>query len=173
VPAARDEVQNYLNGQYVSASEACHRLFAFDLHGMHPNVYYLAIHLPNEQTTYFPERTTIGEPMMRNNSTTLIGWCDFNRIRGYSHFGSQQQRPCTATACCADHTVPKLSRNRCVEQIQKGVAPPKKGSGATGCRPKQSCHIGNCGAHVLCATLRGRTLLSASFAYPRCRGHML
>jgi len=50
VPAARDEVQNYLDGWYVSASEACHRFFAFNLHGMHPNVYRLAIHLPNEQT---------------------------------------------------------------------------------------------------------------------------
>ncbi len=77
-PAARDEVQNYLDGRYVSASEACHRLFAFDLHGMHPNVYRLAIHLPNEQTTYFPEGTTVGEAMMRNNSTTLTRWCDFN-----------------------------------------------------------------------------------------------
>ncbi len=48
VPATRDEVQNYLDGRYVSASEACHRLFAFDLHGMHPNVYRLAVHLPNE-----------------------------------------------------------------------------------------------------------------------------
>jgi hypothetical protein len=74
VPISRDEVQNYLDGRYVNASEACHRLFAFDLHNMHPNV-----HLPNEQTTYFPEGTTVGEAMMRSNSTTLTGWCDFNR----------------------------------------------------------------------------------------------
>ncbi|KAH8942811.1 hypothetical protein BDL97_13G015200 [Sphagnum fallax] len=73
VLAAWNEVQNYLDGRYVSASEACHRLFAFDLHGMHPNVYRLAVHLPNEQTTYFPEGTTVGEAMMRNNSTTLTG----------------------------------------------------------------------------------------------------
>jgi hypothetical protein len=79
VPAARDEVQNYLDGRYVSAGEACHRLFAIDLHDMHPNVYRLVVHLPNEQTTYFPEGTTVGEAMMRNNSTTLTGWCDFNR----------------------------------------------------------------------------------------------
>jgi hypothetical protein len=79
VPTARDEVQNYLDGQYVSASEACHRLFAFDLHDMHRNVYRLAVHLPNEQTIYFPEGTTIGEAMMRNNSTTSTRWCDFNR----------------------------------------------------------------------------------------------
>jgi hypothetical protein len=79
VPATWDEVQNYLNGRYVSASKACHRLFAFDLHGMHFNVYRLTVHLPNEQTTYFPEGTTIGEAMMRNNSTTLTGCCDFNQ----------------------------------------------------------------------------------------------
>ncbi len=79
MPAARNEVQNYFDGRYVSASEACHRLFAFDLHNMHPNVYRLAVHLPNEQTTYFPEGTTIGEAMMRNNSTTLTTWCDFNQ----------------------------------------------------------------------------------------------
>ncbi len=48
VPAAWDEVQNYLDGRYVSASEACHWLFAFDLHGMHPNVYRLVVHLLNE-----------------------------------------------------------------------------------------------------------------------------
>ncbi len=79
VPAAQDEVQNYLDGRYVSANETCHRLFAFDLHGMHPNVYSLAVHLPNEQTTYFPEGTTVREAMMHNNSTTLTGWCDFNQ----------------------------------------------------------------------------------------------
>jgi hypothetical protein len=78
VLAARDEVQNYLDGRYVSASEACHWLFAFDLHDMHPNVYRLAVHLLNEQTTYFPEGTTVGEAMMHNNSTTLTRWCDFN-----------------------------------------------------------------------------------------------
>jgi hypothetical protein len=46
---------------------------------MHPNVYRLVVHLPNEQTIYFPEGTTVGEAMMHNNSTTLTGWCDFNR----------------------------------------------------------------------------------------------
>jgi hypothetical protein len=93
VPAARDEVQNYLNGRYVSASEACHRLFAFDLHDRHPNVYRLAVHLPNEQTTYFPEGTTVGEAMMRNNSTTLTGWCDFNRK-------AKSEYAATATLAC-------------------------------------------------------------------------
>jgi hypothetical protein len=85
VPAARDEVQNYLDGRYVSANEACHRVFAFDLHDMHPNVYRLAVHLLNEQTTYFLEGTMVGEAMMRNNSITLTGWCDFNRKAKYEY----------------------------------------------------------------------------------------
>jgi len=79
VLAARDEVQNYLDGRYINGSEACHRFFSFDLQSMHPNVYCLVVHLPNEQTIYFLEGTTVGEAMMRNNSTTLTGWCDFNR----------------------------------------------------------------------------------------------
>jgi hypothetical protein len=52
---------------------------------MHPNVYRLAVHLPNEQTTYFLEGTMVGEAMMRNNSTILTGWCDFNRKAKYEY----------------------------------------------------------------------------------------
>jgi len=102
VPATRDEVQNYLNGRYVSASEACHRLFAFDLHGMHPNVYQLVVHLPIEQTTYFPEGTTVGEAMMRNNSTTLTGWCDFNRKAKFECVAA------TTFACNSNDPAPPL-----------------------------------------------------------------
>jgi hypothetical protein len=54
VPAARDEFQNYFDGRYVSASEACHRLFAFDLHDMHPNVYRLAVEV-GEEAVLIPE----------------------------------------------------------------------------------------------------------------------
>ncbi len=67
VPAAQDEVQNYLDGRYVSASEACHRLFTFELHDMHPNVYCLAVHLLNEQTTHIGNTT----PKQFNNISGL------------------------------------------------------------------------------------------------------
>jgi hypothetical protein len=177
VLAAWDEVQNYLDGRYVSANEACHWLFAFDLHGMHPNVYRLAVHLPNEQTTYFPDGTTVREAMMRNNSTTLTRWCDFNQKAKFEYaaiaiLARNSNDPAPPLPLALTTMYPDYLEI-VVEQIQKGVAPPEKGSGAAGCRPKQSCHIGNCGAHVFCATLRGRTLLSASFTNPRCRGHML
>ncbi len=140
VPAARDEVQNYLDGRYVSVREACHRLFAFDLHDMHPNVYHLAVHLPNEQTTYFPEGTTVGEAMMRNNSTTLTKWCDFNQ-KAKSEYAvaatlarnnndPAPPLPAALTTLYLDY--PEIT----VWSKSKKVAPPKKGSGAAGCRLK-------------------------------------
>ena len=43
---ARDEVKAYLDGRYVSASSAIHRLFSFGLHEEHPNVVRLQVHLP-------------------------------------------------------------------------------------------------------------------------------
>jgi hypothetical protein len=166
VPTARDEIQNYLDGRYVSASEACHRLFAFDLHDMHPNVYRLAVHLPNEQTTYFPEGTTVGEAMMRNNSTTLTGCCDFNQKAKseYAIVATLAQNsndlapplPAALTTLYPDYPeITMWSKSKKARHLRKRAA---------GCRPKQSCHIGNCGAHVFCATLRGLALLSTSFA---------
>jgi hypothetical protein len=44
-PRMRDEIKIYQDGRYVSASEASHRLYGFDLHKEHPNVVRLAVHL--------------------------------------------------------------------------------------------------------------------------------
>ncbi len=65
--------------------------------------------------------------------------------------------------------IPKLL---CGANLKRRGTPEKgqRGDGAAGCRPKQSCHIGNYGAHVLCATLKGRALLSASFALLTLQG---
>ncbi len=44
-PHMRDEIKIYLDGRYVSAYEASHRLYDFDLHKEHPNVVRLTLHL--------------------------------------------------------------------------------------------------------------------------------
>jgi hypothetical protein len=41
----------------VSASEANHRLYGFDLHKEHPNVVRLVVHLKGRQTILFQEGT--------------------------------------------------------------------------------------------------------------------
>jgi hypothetical protein len=45
VSVSRDEIQTYVDGRYVAASEACWRVFKFPLHREFPACVRLAIHL--------------------------------------------------------------------------------------------------------------------------------
>jgi hypothetical protein len=56
-PRMRDEIKIYQDGRYVSAFEASHRLYGFDLHKEHANVVRLAVHLKGRQTILFQEGT--------------------------------------------------------------------------------------------------------------------
>ena len=46
---SHDEIANYLNARYVSASESCWRLFEFKLQKRSHKVECLPVHLPNQQ----------------------------------------------------------------------------------------------------------------------------
>jgi hypothetical protein len=73
----RDELQEYLDARYVSASEACWRLFEFDLHHRHPPVQRLQLHLPDQQPIYYyPNRQTGQQLLDRPNiyRTTLTAF---------------------------------------------------------------------------------------------------
>ncbi len=78
-PHMRDEIKIYQNGRYVSASEASHRLYGFDLHKEHPNVVRLAMHLKGRETILFQEGTDATAVLNRNPHTTLIAWFAFNK----------------------------------------------------------------------------------------------
>ena len=45
----QDEVQLYLDSRYISASEACWRIFHYDMHEEQPNIIRLAVHTPEGQ----------------------------------------------------------------------------------------------------------------------------
>ncbi len=79
-PLMRDEIKIYQDGRYVSASEASHRLYGFDLHKEHPNVVRLAMHLKGRQTILFQEGTNAAAVLNRNFHTTLTAWFAFNKI---------------------------------------------------------------------------------------------
>ncbi len=63
----------------MSASEASHRLYGFDLHKEHPNVVRLAVHLKGHQTVLFQEGTDAAAKLNRNPHTTLTAWFAFNK----------------------------------------------------------------------------------------------
>lgn len=50
-----DEIKTYLDCRYISATEACWRIFQFDIHYRKPAVERLPFHLPGEHTVIFEE----------------------------------------------------------------------------------------------------------------------
>ncbi len=78
-PRMWDEIKIYQDGRYVSASEASHHLYGFDLHKEHPNVIRLAVHLKGRQTILFQEGTDAAAILNRNPHTTLTAWFAFNK----------------------------------------------------------------------------------------------
>ena len=52
-PRQIDEVSKYLEARYISACEACYRIFAYDLHANLPHVMKLALQLENQQSVVF------------------------------------------------------------------------------------------------------------------------
>ena len=50
---SNDEIEKYLNARYVSASEACWRLFNFGLQERSHKVERLPVYLPNQQSVIF------------------------------------------------------------------------------------------------------------------------
>ncbi len=63
----------------MSAFEASHHLYGFDLHKEHPNVVRLVVHLKGRQTILFKEGTDVAAVLNQNPHTTLTTWFAFNK----------------------------------------------------------------------------------------------
>ena len=73
-PKQVDEIVNYLEARYVSVTESCCRVFAFELHANLPHVMRLALHLENQQSVVFSEHSDLENVLSRQKHTTLTGW---------------------------------------------------------------------------------------------------
>ena len=74
-----DEISEYLDSRYVSASESSWRIFGFRMHQHSPSVTRLQLHLPEMQTVRFnPEMETADEVVQREDihKTTLNAFFD-------------------------------------------------------------------------------------------------
>ncbi|MCO5559223.1 hypothetical protein L7F22_012818 [Adiantum nelumboides] len=71
-----DEIDMYLDGRYVSASEACWRIFDFPLHSDAPDVQRLSVHVPSGQMVTFQDHDRLGDVLQRDTleKTTLTEW---------------------------------------------------------------------------------------------------
>lgn len=76
-----DEIERYVDARYVSASEACWRIFSFSMHEEYPHHQRLAIHLPEEQPFSFHELDNAVQVLeLELQDTTLTAWFNFNEL---------------------------------------------------------------------------------------------
>ncbi len=80
-----DEVRNFIDCRYISAPEACWRLFEFSMHDRSHSIIRLPIHLPEQHTVIFEvNENVIGniENALRrskNKKTMLEAWFELNQ----------------------------------------------------------------------------------------------
>ncbi len=74
-----DETKIYLDGRYISSSEAIWRGLRFNVHYQNPPVVRLAIHLPGEQFVMLREHEDAEDALSRRKDTTLMAWFESNK----------------------------------------------------------------------------------------------
>ncbi|XP_048503649.1 uncharacterized protein LOC104906819 [Beta vulgaris subsp. vulgaris] len=76
-----DEIKDYLKCRYVSASEACWRIFAFNIQYKDPPVQRLTFHLENHQEIIFEDHERLDDVLERvgTKKTTLTEWMTANK----------------------------------------------------------------------------------------------
>ena len=77
-----DVIQSFIDARYVSAPEACWRLFSFSMHKEFPSHQRLSIHLEGENSVYFNEDDDINNVLERASvqDTTLTSWFKVNAV---------------------------------------------------------------------------------------------
>ena len=79
-----DEIKRYIEGRYISPSEASHHIFQFDVHKQLPNVVRLQIHLPGQHMITFNPDENLNTIMNRasRERTTLTAYFEANADTG-------------------------------------------------------------------------------------------
>ncbi|KAJ2921310.1 hypothetical protein H1R20_g15783, partial [Candolleomyces eurysporus] len=79
-----NEVKTYIDGRYISATDAVWRIFHFPIHEQHPPVVRLQIHLPGEQNVVYRDDQEINEVLAANANkrTTLTAFFEANADNG-------------------------------------------------------------------------------------------
>ncbi|CAF1060263.1 unnamed protein product [Brachionus calyciflorus] len=74
----KNEINEFLDARYVSAIEACWRLFRYPMHGQSPSTSRLPVHLENEQNITYKESELIKEVLEKNSKTQLTEYFKLN-----------------------------------------------------------------------------------------------
>ncbi|XP_049387184.1 uncharacterized protein LOC125851434 [Solanum stenotomum] len=80
-PTENDEIKKYLDCRYISATEACWRIYSFDIHHRQPAVERLPFHLHGQNTIIFEESRTAESVLSRPDleKTKFTEWFEANK----------------------------------------------------------------------------------------------
>ncbi|XP_049362072.1 uncharacterized protein LOC125826778 [Solanum verrucosum] len=80
-PTENDEIKKYLDCRYISATEACWRIYSFDIHHRQPAVERLPFHLQGQNTIIFEESRTAESVLSRHDleKTKFTEWFEANK----------------------------------------------------------------------------------------------
>ena len=78
----QDEIKAHLDGHFIGPTEACWKIFEFNMHGELPAVQRLPIYLSNKHYINFHAHQIINEVLARQNveKTQLTAQFDYNSI---------------------------------------------------------------------------------------------
>ena len=78
----QDEIKAHLDGHFIGPTEACQKIFEFNMYGESPAIQHLPIHLPNEYYVNFHAHQTVNKVLARQNvkKTQLTAWFDYNSV---------------------------------------------------------------------------------------------
>ena len=73
-----NKINEFLDARYVSAIEACWRIFHYPMHGQSPSTVRLPIHLENEQSVCYLDTDNLKETVLKNTNTPLTEYFKLN-----------------------------------------------------------------------------------------------
>ena len=76
----QDKIKAHLDGWFIGPTEACWKIFKFNIHGESPAVQCFLIHFPNEHYVKFHAHLTVNKVLAKQNvkKTQLTAWFDYN-----------------------------------------------------------------------------------------------
>lgn len=74
----QDEIREWQNSRYISATESIWRLYSFRLHQQSPTICRLDVHLPGMERVYFRDDDNIARLLDRPRVTKLTAWFALN-----------------------------------------------------------------------------------------------
>ena len=78
-----DEITQYQNARFVSASEACHRIYQYLTHAQYPPTERVPIHCKDEQSIIYDEelldKESIDEILLKNSNTKLTEYFEISK----------------------------------------------------------------------------------------------